>query len=151
MNTFQITEFALSNYKNDRLPDTRINFLLEQVNEQIEELSQNKEIYSSFLEDIDAPENLDNIVLWIILMSNEDVCRDYINVCKKDLTKVIPVSDMADLLLYTAYMKKVQGTELDGYDFLAGYYEEEMEEVDQYAVTNVLQHIQQSKEVQIEF
>ena len=151
MNTFQITELALNNYKTDRLPDTRINLLLEQVNEQIDELSQHKEIYSSFLEDIDAPENLDNIILWILLMSNEDVCRDYINQCKKDLKKVIPVSDMADLLLYAAYLTKVQKTKPEGYDFLSGYYEEEMEEVDQYAVTNVLHHIQQSKEVQIQF
>jgi hypothetical protein len=151
MNTFQIAESALKNYKKDRLSDERVNFLLAQVKEQLDELSQKKEIYRSFLEEIDAPDQLDDVILWILLMSNEDIARDYINQFDKNLTKVIPVSDLADLLLYTAYLKKVKKTKPNGYDFLSTYYEEEMEEVDQYSVTNVLQHIQQSKEVQIAF
>ena len=151
MNTFQITESALNNYKNDRLSEERISLLLTQVKEQLDELSQKKEIYNGFLNEIDAPDQLNDIILWILLMSNEDIVRDYINEFNKNLKKVIPVSDLADLLLYTAYLQKVKKSESEGYDFLSTYYEEEMEEVDQYAVTNVLHHIQQSKEVQIEF
>ena len=48
MHTFQITESVLDSYKNDKLSEERINTLLTQVNEQLDEISQNKEIYDSF-------------------------------------------------------------------------------------------------------
>jgi len=84
-------------------------------------------------------------------MSNEYICRDYINALNKDFRKIIPVSDLADLLLYSVHLKKVKNIELDGFDYLLTYKEDGMEEVDQFSFTNTFLYIQQSKEVSIEF
>ena len=151
MNTSQIAESALEGYKNEKLSDERINSLVTQANEQIEEISQNKEIYNRFLKQVNAPQKIDNIILWILLMSNEDIVDDYISEFDKDFNDIIPVSDLADLLFYSIYLKKVKNIELDGYDYLLEYEHEGIEEVDQYSLTNTFLHIQQSKEVQIEF
>jgi len=136
MNTPQIAASALDGYKNAKLSDERINFLIAQANEQLDEISGNKELYDEFLEEVNAPKKVDNIILWILFMSNEDICRDYINAFDKDLMKVVPRSDLADLLLYSVYLKKVKNTELDGYDYLVEYDGEGMEDVDQYTLTN---------------
>lgn len=151
MNTPQITETALDGYKNAKLSDERIDFLIAQANEQLDEIVGNKELYDEFLEEVNAPEKVDNIILWILFMSNEDICRDYINAFDKDLMKVVPRSDLADLLLYSVYLRKVKNTELDGYDYLVEYDGEGMEDVDQYALTNAFLYIQQTKEVSIDF
>ena len=151
MNTFQIAESALDGYKNEKLSEVRINFLITQANEQLNEISQNKEIYNSFLNEVNAPQKIDKIILWILLMSNEDICCEYINEFDKDFRKIIPVSDLSDLLLYIAYLKKVKNIELDGFDYLSEYEEEGLEEVDQYSFTNAFLYIQKSKEVEIEF
>lgn len=151
MHTFQISESLLENFRNDKLSDVRINFLITQANEQLWEMAQNKELYDSFLTKVKAPERIDNIILWILLMSNETIGSKYIREFKKDFRKFIPVSDLADLLLYAIYLKKVKNMELDGFDYLFEYEEEGMEIMDQYAFTNVLLYIQSSKEVQMEF
>lgn len=151
MNTYQVTEPVLDGYINEKLGEERINFLTTQANEQLTEFSQHTELYEEALEEVSAPKEVDNIILWILLMSNEYVCRDYISACEKDFRKIIPVSDLADLLLYAVYMKKIKETELDGFDYLMEYEEDGMEEVDQFAFTNIFLYIQQSKEVQIEF
>ena len=151
MNTPQIAESALDGYKNEKLSDERINFLITQANEQLDEISGNKELYDEFLEEVNEPKKVDNIILWILFMSNEDICRDYINAFGKDLMKIVPRSDLADLLLYSVYLTKVKNTELDGYDYLVEYDGEGMEELDQYTLTNAFLYIQQTKEVQIEF
>lgn len=151
MNTPQIAETALDGYKNEKLSDERINFLITQANEQLDEISGNKELYDEFLEEVNAPKKVDNIILWILFMSNEDICRDYINAFDKDLMKVVPRSDVADLLLYSVYLSKVKNTQLDGYDYLLEYDGDGMEDVDQYALTNAFLYIQQTKEVQIDF
>lgn len=151
MDTFQIAESVLDSYKNDKLSEVRINFLITQANEQLDEISQNKEIYNSFLNRVNAPQRIDNIILWILLMSNEEICSEYISEFDKDFREVIPVSDLADLLFYTVYLKKVKDIELDGFDYLLEYEEEGIDEVDQYSFTNALLYIQKSKEVQIEF
>ena len=151
MNTFQVSESVLEGYKNEKLTEERINFLITQVNEQLNEISQNKEIYNSFLNEVNAPEKVDNIILWILLMSNEGICWEYIGEFDKDFRKIIPVSDLADLLLYIVYLKKIKNIELDGFDYLLEYKEDGMEEVDQFAFTNIFLYIQKSKEVQIEF
>ena len=151
MNTPQIAESALDGYKNEKLSEERINFLITQANEQLDEISGNKELYDEFLEEVNAPKKVDNIILWILFMSNEDICRDYINAFDKDLMKVVPRSDLADLLLYSVYLTKVKNTELDGYDYLVEYDGEGMEELDQYTLTNAFLYIQQTKEVQIDF
>ncbi len=78
MNTSQIAESALEGYKNEKLSDERINFLITQANEQLDEISQNKEMYNRFLNEVNAPQKIDNIILWILLMSNEDIVDDYI-------------------------------------------------------------------------
>lgn len=151
MNTFQIATSVLDNYKKEKLSEERINFLTTQANEQLDEISQNKEIYSRFLKQVNAPQKIDNIILWILLMSNEDICCEYIDAFNKDFRDVIPVSDLADLLLYIAYLKKVKNIELDGFDYLLEYEEEGSAEVDQYAFTNAFLYIQKSKEVEIKF
>ena len=151
MNTPQIAASALDGYKNEKLSEERINFLITQANEQLDEISGNKELYDEFFEEVNAPKMVDNIILWILFMSNEDICRDYINAFDKDLMKVVPRSDLADLLLYSVYLRKVKNTELDGYDYLVEYDGEGMEELDQYTLTNAFLYIQQTKEVQIDF
>ena len=151
MNTSQIAESALDGYKNEKLSDDRINFLITQANEQLDEISQNKEMYNSFLNQVNAPQKIDNIILWILLMSNEDIVDAYISEFDKDFNDIIPVSDLADLLFYSVYLKKVKNTELDGFNYLVEYEHEGIADVDQYSLTNTFLYIQQSKEVQIEF
>ena len=151
MNTFQVTEPVLIGYKSEKLTDERMDFLKAQANEQLAEMAQNKEVYDGFLKQVTPPEKIDNIILWILLMSNEGICWDYIEEYSKDFRDVIPVSDLADLVLYAVYLKKVEDIELDGFDYLMTYKEDGLEEVDQFAFTNVFLYIQKSKEVQIEF
>ena len=151
MNTSQIAESALEGYKNEKLSDERINFLIAQANEQLDEIAGNKELYDRFLEQVNAPEKIDNIILWILFMSNEDIVEDYIDEFNKDFRDVIPVSDLADLLFYSVYLQKVKESELDGFDYLVEYEHEGIADVDQYSLTNTFLYIQQSKEIQIEF
>ncbi len=84
-------------------------------------------------------------------MSNERICCKYIDEFDKDFRDIIPVGDLADLLLYSVYLKKVKNIELEGFDYLLEYKEDGIEEMDQYAFTNTFLYIQKSKEVQIEF
>jgi len=151
MHTFQIATSVLDDYKNNKLNEERINFLITQANEQLDEISQNKEIYSSFLNKVNAPQKIDNTVLWILLMSNEAICDEYISEFDKDFREIIPVSDLADLLIYIVHLKKVQNIELDGFDYLLEYQQDGIQEVDQYAFTNALLYIQKSKEIEMEF
>ena len=151
MHTFQIAEPVLDGYKNDKLTEDRINFLITQANEQLDEISQNKEIYHSFLNKVNAPQKIDNIILWILLMSNEGIVDEYIDEFDKDFREIIPVGDLADLLLYSVHLKKVKNIELEGFDYLLEYDHEGIAEMDQYAFTNALLYIQKSKEVEIEF
>ena len=151
MHTFQIAEPVLDGYKNDKLTEERINFLITQANEQLDEISQNKEIYHSFLNKVNAPQKIDNIILWILLMSNEGIVDEYIDEFDKDFREIIPVGDLADLLLYSVHLKKVKNIELEGFDYLLEYDHEGIAEMDQYAFTNALLYIQKSKEVEIEF
>lgn len=151
MHTLQIAETILDGYKNEKLTEERINFLKTQVDEQLDEIAQKKALYESFLTQVNAPQKIDKIILWILLMSNEDIVEAYIDECGKSFREIIPVSDLADLLLYSVHLKKVQNIELDGLDCLLEYETEGIGEIDQYAFTNALLYVQQSKEVQIEF
>jgi hypothetical protein len=151
MNTFQIAEPILNTYMNDKISLERSELLVAQANEQIDEISQNQEIYNSFLKQVNAPKKADKLILWILFMAYDDICSDYISEFKKDFNDTVPISDLADLLLYVAHLKKVKNIELDGFDYLLEYEGEGIEEVDQYSVTNVLAYIQQSKQVKIEF
>jgi len=151
MDTYQIAEPVLDIYKNTKLTKERIDFLISQANEQIDEISQDKELYDKFLKKTKAPQNINNIILWMLFMTNEDICYDYNKKFKKDFLGIIPVSDLADLLLYVVHLKKVEDTILDGFEYLLEYKEEGLEDVDQYCFTNVLLYIQKSKEVEIEF
>ncbi|PHS31968.1 MAG: hypothetical protein COA92_07260 [Sulfurovum sp.] len=151
MNTFQIAGSALDGYKNEKLSDERINALVTQANEQIDEIAQNKELYDSFLTQVNAPKKIDNIILWVLFMSNEDICSEYIDAFDKDFSDNIPISDLADLLIYIVFLKKVKNTELEGFDYLSDYEEEGIEDVDQFALTNSFLYIQKTKEVQIDF
>jgi len=84
-------------------------------------------------------------------MSNEAICDEYISEFNKDFREIIPVSDLADLLIYIVHLKKVQNIELDGFDYLLEYQQDGIQEVDQYAFTNALLYIQKSKEIEMEF
>jgi len=84
-------------------------------------------------------------------MSNEDICEEYIDEFDKSYREIIPVSDLADLLCYVVHLKKVKNIELDGFDYLLEYKHGGIEEMDQYAFSNVLLHVQKSKEIEIEF
>lgn len=152
MHAYLIAEKVLNNYRNDKLSDERIDFLITQANEQLEEIAQNKALYDSFLKRVKAPEKIDNIILWMLLMSNEDIVEEYIE--EFDKTKyreIIPVSDLADLLLYVVHLKKVKGIELDGFDYLLEYQHEGKDEFDHFCVTNVLLYIEKSKQINLEF
>jgi len=151
MHTFQIAKPVLENYRNDKLTDERIDFLKAQASEQLDEISQNEELYNSYLNKVNAPQKIDKIILWILLMSNEMICDDYIDKFKKDFREIIPVSDLADLLLYAVHLKKLKDVELDGFDYLLTYGHDGIQEVDQYAFTNALLYVQKSKEVEMEF
>ncbi|GIT99697.1 hypothetical protein TSL6_02040 [Sulfurovum sp. TSL6] len=151
MHTLQIAESVLDGYRNNKLTEERINFLIAQANEQLDEISQNEEIYHSFLNKVKAPQKIDNIILWILFMSNEDICEEYIDAFDKDFREIIPVSDLADLLVYVVHLKKIKNIELDGYDYLLEYKHDGIDEVDQYSFANVLLYIQRSKEIDIEF
>lgn len=151
MHTFQITKPVLENYKNDRLSDARIDFLIKQANEQLEEIAQNKELYDRFLTKVNAPQKIDNILLWMLLMSNDVICTAYRKECNKKFRDMLPICDLADLMLYTVYLKQVKDVELDGLDYLLQYEHDGIEEMDQCAFSNVFLYIQQSKEMQMEF
>jgi len=84
-------------------------------------------------------------------MSNEDICDEYIDEFDKEFREIIPVGDLADLLLYVVHLKKVKNIEVEGFDYLLEYKKDGIEEMDQYAFTNTLLYVQKSKEVQIEF
>ena len=151
MHTMQIATAILEGYNNSKISRERIDFLIAQANEQLDEIAQNSEMYEDFLSRVNAPQNVDRIILWILLMSNEKICDDYIDTFKKSFREIIPVSDLADLLFYTVHSKKVNNVELEGTEYLLEYNHEGIEEVDQYCFTNVLLQVQQSKEVSIEF
>jgi len=151
MNTFQIAPSALEGYKNTKLSDVRIDALVEQANTQIAEIATNKELYDGFVSQVDAPSEVDNLILWVLFMSDEDICDAYIEAFDKDFSDSIPISDLADLLIYIVYLKKVKNEELEGFDYLDDYEDGDIEDVDQFALTNAFLYIQKTKEVQIDF
>jgi hypothetical protein len=151
MHTYQIANAVLEDYKNAKITDERVEFLVAQVQEQLDEIRQNSELYEGFIKQVNGPEKIDSLVLWILLMSNEDICSDYINAFKKDYMKVIPVRDLADLIFYVVYLVKVQSKQLDGFDYLVEYKHDGKDEADQYCFTNVLLYIQRQKEAPVEF
>lgn len=151
MHTMQIAETVLDGCRNEKLTEERMDFLITQANEQLDEIAQNKELYARFLTRVNAPEKIDRIILWMLLMSNEDIVEEYIDECGKNFREIIPVSDLADLLVYAVHLKKVKETPLEGFDYLLEYDHAGMEEVDQFAFTNVLLYVERSKQVQIQF
>jgi hypothetical protein len=151
MHTYQIAESVLDNYRNGKLTEERIDFLKAQADEQLAEIAQNEALYERFLQEVHAPEKIDNIVLWMLIMSNEDIVDDYISAFKKKFREIIPVSDLADLLLYAVHLKKVKNTTLDGFDYFLEYEHEGKDEMDQYCFMNVLLYTQKSKQAEMEF
>mgnify|MGYP005847841647 CR=1 FL=1 len=151
MHTYQIAEFILQNYKNEKLSDERVAFLQNQANEQLKEIATDALLYERFLKKIDIQEDIDPTLLWMLFMSNEDICCDYIDAFGKKYREIIPVSDIADLLIFAIYLDKIQKKPLDGFSLLLGKQTEGLDEADQYAFTNVLLFVQKSKEVEMEF
>ena len=151
MHTFQIANTVLDGYSKVKLIDKRMDFLKTQAKEQLDEIAQNKELYERFLQKVKAPEKIDTIILWILLMSDEDIVEEYIDECGKNFREIIPVGDLADLLVYSIHKKKVENVELDGLDYLLSYEEGGMEEMDQFAFTNVLLYVDKLKQPEIEF
>lgn len=151
MNTFEITKAVLDAYKNDRLDETRINFLCNQAKEQLSEISKNKALYNDFSIQVNAQKKIDPLILWILFMSSEEICSDYIDNFDKNFMDIIPISDLSDLVIYSVYLKKVKNIHLDGFDYLSEYKSDGIDEVDQFSFTNLFLYIQKSKEVAIEF
>jgi len=151
VHTFQIANTVLTNYVNDKLTQERIDSLIAQASEQLTEIAKNEKIYSDFLKKVNAPKDIDTTILWILLMSNESICESYIEEYDKNFREIIPISDLADLLIHTVHLKKVQNIELKGFEYLLNYKSEGVDEVDQYAFTNALLYIQKSKEAEMEF
>ena len=152
MHTDQIADKVLGNYRKDKLTDERIDFLKAQADEQLEEIAGNKELYDRFLQKINPPGKIDNIILWMLIMSNEDFVEAYIDAFNKfKFREIIPSSDLADLLIYIVHLNKLENITLDGYDFLLNYEHPGKDEFDHYCVTNVLLYIQKSKQVEMEF
>ncbi|MBN2815585.1 MAG: hypothetical protein JXQ67_02815 [Campylobacterales bacterium] len=151
MHTYQIASSVLDGYRNEKLTQERLDFLFAQVDEQLEELATKPDYYATFLERANVPEGIDKILKWILIMSNESICEDYIDEYRKNYREIIPVSDLGDLLVYAVHLKKVKNTPPEGFDYLLEINSAGVEEVDQYAFTNVLLYIQKSKEVEMEF
>ncbi|CAA6807062.1 MAG: Unknown protein [uncultured Sulfurovum sp.] len=84
-------------------------------------------------------------------MSDEDICDEYIEEFNKDFEVEIPVNDLSDLLFYIIHLKKVKEITLDGFEYLAEYKSEGIEEVDQYSFTNAFAYLQRTKEVKMDF
>ena len=146
MHTYQIADQLLDEYRKEKLSDERIDFLKKQADEQLAELAQNKELYDKLLQKVKAPEKIDNIILWMLLMCDEDICLKYRREFQKEFRMMIPVSDLADLMLYIVHLKKIQNIELDGFDYLMEYQHDGKDEFDQYCFTNVLLYVQKQKE-----
>ncbi len=151
MHTFQIAPAVLDNYRNGKLTDERIDFLKAQATEQLTEIAQNAPLLERFVKQVNAPEKIDDTLLWFLFMSNEDICDAYIDQFGKNFREMIPVSDLADLLLYAVHLKKVKEITLDGFEYLMEYQHEGKDEVDQYCFMNVLLYVQKSKEASLEF
>ncbi len=151
MHTFQIAPSVLDNYRTGKLTDERIKSLIAQANEQLEEIAQNTAVYEKFLKEVDAPEKINNIVLWMLLMSNEDIVEEYIDEFGKKYREMIPVSDLADLLVHAVHLKKLQNIDLEGFDYFLDYQDSGKDEMDQYAFMNVLLYTQRAKEAPMEF
>jgi hypothetical protein len=145
MNTYQITEKMLEEYRNLMIKDERVAFLKDQADEQLEEIATNEEMYARLLKKVEAPENVDNMILWIALMSDEEIVEEYIEVFDKDFIDMIPVCDLADMLYYMVYAIKVKGETFEGFDYLLHHKTPGMKEVDQHAVSNALTYIQKVK------
>lgn len=148
MNTYEIAEQVLEEYRNLMIKDDRVAFLKSQADEQLEEIASNEEMYNRLLEKVNTPENVDNMILWIALMSDEDIVEEYIEEFDKDFTDMIPICDLADMLFYMVYAIKVKGEAFEGFDYLLTYKTEGMIEVDQHAVTNALAYIQKIRGAQ---
>jgi hypothetical protein len=151
VHTYQIANPVLDNFRTHKLTDERIDFLIAQANEQLEEITQNKDLYERFLKEVDAPEKLDNIVLWMLFMSNEEIVEAYIDQFGKKYREMIPVSDLADLLVYAVHLKKLKDSTLEGFDYFLDYQGEGKTEMDHYAFMNVLLYVQKTKEAPMEF
>lgn len=91
MHTYQVAESVLDDYRQNKLTEARIAFLKAQAEAELEEIAQNRALYDSFVEKINAPERIDPLILWILFMSNEEICEAYIDACGKTFREMIPV------------------------------------------------------------
>lgn len=152
MNTYQVATKVLEGYKKEKLSDERIEFLINQANEQLAEIAENEEVYQKFLAKVNVPENIDPIILWMLLMSDEPIVEEYIDVFnKRDYDEYIPVSDLADLLFHLVYLKKIEDTDTEGFDFLMEYKHPGKDEFDHYCVSNMLVYVEKLRQVEISF
>lgn len=152
MNTYQVATKVLEGYKQERMSDERIEFLKNQAHKQLAEIAENEEVYKEFLAKVNAPENIDPIILWMLLMCDEPIVEKYIDVFnKRDYDEYIPVSDLADLLFHLVYLKKIQDIDTEGFDFLMEYKHPGKDEFDHYCVSNMLVFVEKLRQVEISF
>jgi hypothetical protein len=151
MDTLQIVQSRLEEYIDAKVGKDRVDFLLSQAKEQIDEIATNSELFEEFLDEVDAPKECDSLILWILFFSNEYIVRDYVNTFSKEFKKVLPMSDLADLLIYAIYLHKSKKGNMQCVEHLLEYEDDGLESVDQYAFSNILLYVQKLKEPQIEF
>lgn len=146
MHSYQITESTLEDYRANKLLDDRITFLLQQADEQLAEIRQNSDFYTGILDELEIDDTLNNPIMWMLFMSDEDIVDAYIDTFKKPFRSIIPVADLADILLYLIHLKKVNGEALAGTDLLFESTTEGLDEVDHYCFSNVLAYVQRKNE-----
>lgn len=143
MDLFEVSPAVLeANY--NRMGHERIDFLVDQAKEQIKEISQDQETLDSYLKIVGLSEKVDDLVLWVILMSNDDVCFGYNKKFNKGFMDFIPMNDLSDLSLYLAYKNKNE--QINGIEKLIELDTGCAKEIDHHCVSSLLYYIQQEKQ-----
>lgn len=150
MQIFEITNEVVEGYV-EKVGQERIDFLVNQAKEQIEEIAQDEKVYLDYLNKAQASVKVDKLVLWVLFMSLEDICFDYIEKFNKDFFEETPMNDLADLSMYIVYLTNSKGEKLDGIQYMSESNEQRLKEIDHHSVTNLLLYVQQQKQQAMEF
>lgn len=146
MHSYQITESTLDDYRTNKLLDERIEFLMAQANEQLDEIAQDSALYEQWLDALEISKEFDNIIIWVLLMSDEEIVDEYIDTFKKSFRSIIPIYDLSDLLLYLIHLEKIKNAPLPGTKELLETKTEGLDEVDHHCFSNVLAYVQRKNQ-----
>ena len=142
------TEVLDQHLKN--IGEDRINFLIDQAKEQLDEINSNEEIKKEFLKEIELEKEVDDLVLWILFMSNEEVVAKYIKEFKKDFFDFIPINDITDLCVYLS-VKYQAGENIEGIEELVEFEKETKREIEYNTITTLLMIVQEQKKMDMQF